>query len=245
MNEPLPADRFGDASFMQGGNTGYLEHVQARHAADPDSVDSAWAAFFQRLGEDPRTATDSGGGPSWARADWPPLPRGGWYDGPGPEQPATTAHRHQQAAALGETIKAKAQTSGAVISDDVVKRAVLDSIRALMLIRAYRIRGHLIADIDPLGLRTRATLHPELDPRSYGFDETEMDRPIFIDNVLGLEIASLRQIMQIVQRTIHAHLKPRTGKLAERTYRGAGQGNPLYPCGSQGDLAKDGRGRGV
>ncbi|NBO21382.1 MAG: 2-oxoglutarate dehydrogenase E1 component, partial [Rhodobacteraceae bacterium] len=67
-------------------------------------------------------------------------------------------------------------------------------------IRAYRIRGHLIADIDPLGMREQTT-HPELDPASYGFTDADMDRPIFIDNVLGLQTASMRQIVEIVKRT--------------------------------------------
>ena len=67
-----------------------------------------------------------------------------------------------------------------------------------MLIRAYRIRGHLAADLDPLGLREMPP-RPELDPKSYGFTEADMDRPIFIDNVLGLEIASIREILEIVQ----------------------------------------------
>lgn len=69
-----------------------------------------------------------------------------------------------------------------------------------MIIRAYRIRGHLVADLDPLGLQSEEP-HPELDPRSYGFTEADMDRPIFIDNVLGLEVASLREIIDILQRT--------------------------------------------
>ena len=68
----------------------------------------------------------------------------------------------------------------------------LDSLRALMLIRAYRIRGHLVADLDPLGMRNQ-TPHPELDPVSYGFSGPDMDRPIFIDNVLGLQVASLKR----------------------------------------------------
>jgi 2-oxoglutarate dehydrogenase E1 component len=65
-----------------------------------------------------------------------------------------------------------------------LKRAVLDSIRALMLIRAYRIRGHLVADLDPLGMRDQ-TPHPELDPKSYGFTEADMDRPIFSTTCWG------------------------------------------------------------
>ena len=77
---------------------------------------------------------------------------------------------------------------------------MLDSIRALMLIRAYRIRGHLAADLDPLGMRDE-TPHPELDPKTYGFGDADMDRPIFIDNVLGLQVAPMRQIVEIVKRT--------------------------------------------
>ena len=77
---------------------------------------------------------------------------------------------------------------------------MLDSIRALMLIRAYRIRGHLSADLDPLGMRA-ATARPELDPKTYGFTEGDMDRPIFLDNVLGLQVATMRQIVEIVKRT--------------------------------------------
>ena len=70
-----------------------------------------------------------------------------------------------------------------------------------MIIRAYRIRGHLAADLDPLGLtRTRRTTR-SLTPTSYGFTEADMDRPIFIDKVLGLESATMRQIVEIVKRT--------------------------------------------
>ena len=83
---------------------------------------------------------------------------------------------------------------------------MLDSIRALMLIRAYRIRGHLVADLDPLGMRDQ-TPHPELDPKSYGFTEADMDRPIFIDNVLGLESASMREIEAILKNVQQATAK--------------------------------------
>jgi 2-oxoglutarate dehydrogenase E1 component len=104
------------------------------------------------------------------------------------------------AKAAGKKIKEKAADKGVEVSDDQIKRAVLDSLRALMLIRAYRIRGHLAADLDPLGMRAAST-HPELDPKTYGFTEADMDRPIFIDNVLGLQMASMRQIVEIVKRT--------------------------------------------
>jgi 2-oxoglutarate dehydrogenase E1 component len=81
-----------------------------------------------------------------------------------------------------------------------VRAAILDSVRALMLIRVFRVRGHLMARFDPLGLEGRR-YHPELDPKTYGFSDADMDRPIFLDNMLGLESATLRQILQILRET--------------------------------------------
>jgi 2-oxoglutarate dehydrogenase E1 component len=106
----------------------------------------------------------------------------------------------QEAAAAKEKILGKAKELNSTISQEAVKRAVLDSIRALMIIRAHRIRGHLSADLDPLKLQATGQ-HLELQPKSYGFEEADMDRPIFIDNVLGLQFASMRQIIDILKRT--------------------------------------------
>jgi 2-oxoglutarate dehydrogenase E1 component len=105
-----------------------------------------------------------------------------------------------EAAAAKEKILGKAKELDSTVSQEAVKRAVLDSIRALMIIRAHRIRGHLSADLDPLKLQVTGQ-HLELQPKSYGFEEADMDRPIFIDNVLGLQFASMRQIIDILQRT--------------------------------------------
>ncbi|MGB1548253.1 MAG: 2-oxoglutarate dehydrogenase E1 subunit family protein, partial [Alphaproteobacteria bacterium] len=88
----------------------------------------------------------------------------------------------------------------ATVSEAEVHTATLDSIRALMMIRAYRVRGHLIANFDPLGLH-KEKYHPELDPKSYGFTEADYDRPIFIDNVLGMERATLREILDALRQT--------------------------------------------
>ena len=79
-----------------------------------------------------------------------------------------------------------------------MRAATKDSLRALMMIRTYRVRGHLEARLDPLGLQVPAR-HPELDPATYGFSLADMDRPIFIDNVLGLEVATPRQILEVLR----------------------------------------------
>ena len=196
MTEQSPNDQFHASSFMQGHNAEYLEQLYAQYANDPNAVDAAWQEFFRALGDAELDVKAEAHGPSWARADWPPQPADEMTSALTGEWPVAA----EEAKGAGDKIKAKAQEKGVEISDDMVQRAVLDSIRALMLIRAYRIRGHLVADLDPLGMRDQ-TPHPELDPKSYGFAEADMDRPIFIDNVLGLQMASIRQIIDIVKRT--------------------------------------------
>ncbi len=196
MTDQSPNDQFHASSFMQGHNAEYLEQLYAQYAKDPNAVDQAWRDFFAALGDAPGDAQAEAAGPSWARADWPPVPHDDLTNALTGEWPAAAA----EIDGAGRKIKDKAAEKGVEITDAQVKRAVLDSIRALMIIRAYRIRGHLVADLDPLGMRDQ-TVHPELDPKSYGFTDADMDRPIFIDNVLGLQMASMRQIMEIVQRT--------------------------------------------
>ncbi|MEO1476851.1 MAG: 2-oxoglutarate dehydrogenase E1 component, partial [Pseudomonadota bacterium] len=174
MTDQSPNDIFHASSFLQGHNAEYIEQLYARFANDPNAVDEAWQQFFRQLGDTEIDAKREAEGPSWARADWPPQPSdeltsaldGQWAE---PEKQV-------------EKIKAKAAEKGAPVSDEQARQAVLDSLRALMLIRAYRIRGHLVAQLDPLGMRDE-TPHPELDPKSYGFTEADMDRPIFIDKV--------------------------------------------------------------
>ncbi|PVH27344.1 2-oxoglutarate dehydrogenase E1 component [Pararhodobacter oceanensis] len=198
MNDQSPNDAMHASSFLDGANAEYIDQLQARYAQDPASVDAAWAAFFEATGDDDATATRQAAGPSWARADWPPSPRDELTNALTGEWPAETPAPEAQAA--GDKIRAKAEEKGIELSDTQVQRAVLDSLRALMIIRAYRIRGHLAADLDPLNHRDE-TPHPELDPANYGFTDADMDRPIFIDNVLGLQVASMRQILEILKRT--------------------------------------------
>ncbi len=195
MTDQSPNDLFHASSFMQGANAAYLEQLYARYANDPNAVDAAWQEFFRQLGDGEIDVKKEAAGPSWARPDWPPQPNDDLTGALTGEWPPEAEARE-----AGKKIRDKAAEKGVEVSDDAIQRAVLDSVRALMLIRSYRIRGHLAADLDPLGLRDHG-YRPELDPRSYGFTEADMDRPIFIDNVLGLQIASIREILNIVKRT--------------------------------------------
>ena len=184
---------FARTSFLYGGNGAYIEDLYARYETDPNAVDAEWRAFFESLKDNAADVQKIAHGPSWKRPDWPPLARGeliAALDGDWSEVSRT----------VGDKIKASAQAKGVEVSAEQVQQATRDSVRALMLIRAYRIRGHLHAHLDPLGLEPPKS-HEEIEPQSYGFTETDMDRPIFLDHVLGMEFATLREIIAILQRT--------------------------------------------
>jgi 2-oxoglutarate dehydrogenase E1 component len=184
---------FALTSFLYGANASYIDDLYARYEADPKSVDAEWQSFFQSLKDDAADVGENARGPSWRRSDWPR-----------PERTDLTAALDsdwtETSKAISTKVKTKAQTSGVELSTADVERATRDSIRALMLIRAYRARGHFHADLDPLGLQPPND-EEELNPGTYGFGEGDLDRPIFLDKVLGLEFGTIRQIVAILRRT--------------------------------------------
>ena len=197
MTDQSNNDQFHASSFMQGHNAEYLEQLYARYAENPNAVDEAWQSFFKELG-DAEAAQAEAEGPSWARKDWPPSPQDDLTAALDGQWPVEAAPKETKA--IAEKIAGKAQDMKVEVSEGAIRAAVLDSIRAIMIIRAYRIRGHLAADLDPLGMKEPED-HPELDPKNYGFAPADMDRPIFIDNVLGLETATMNEIIAILKRT--------------------------------------------
>jgi 2-oxoglutarate dehydrogenase E1 component len=78
-------------------------------------------------------------------------------------------------------------------------QAARDSVRAIQLIRAWRVIGHFAADLDPLKL-TPPVLHPQLDPKTHGFTDADLDRKVFLDGVLGLTAATPREIIAELKR---------------------------------------------
>jgi 2-oxoglutarate dehydrogenase E1 component len=183
---------FARTSFLYGSNAPYLDELYARYEADPETVDGEWQSFFQSLKDDARDVAKNARGASWGRPDWQPLERA--------DLAATFDGFAETRQALGAKVQAQAQTRGVDISSEAVERATRDSIRALMLIRAYRARGHFHANLDPLGLQPQPR-EEELEPSAYGFTEADLDRPIFLDKVLGLEFGTVREIVAILRRT--------------------------------------------
>ena len=184
---------FALSSFLQGANATYIDDIYARYERDPSSVDPEWQEFFRSLKDPPTDVIRNAEGPSWARSNWPLTPRddltsaldGNWV---GIEK------------AVSSKIAAQAQAKGADLTSADLLQATRDSVRALMLVRAYRMRGHFHANLDPLGIEAPKS-HEELDPQSYGFSEADFDRRIFLDHVLGLEYGTLREIVAICERT--------------------------------------------
>ena len=193
MNKTDLITAFEQSSFLYGGNAQFIEGLYAKYLENPAAVDIHWRQFFAGLDDDPAAAKQQVSGPSWARKGWPPTPTGDLVSAFDGNWPAMEK-------AVGAKIEAKSKEAGASLSVDEVRKATMDSVRALMMIRAFRMRGHLAADLDPLKLAERPA-QPELDPATYGFSEADLDRPIFLDKVLGLEQATIRQIVDILQRT--------------------------------------------
>ena len=176
-------------SFLFGANAPFIEELYARYLADANAVDAEWRTFFEALGEQKADVLAEVRGASWA-------PNGSHVIGAVDlETLPAPANRNLK----GNGAAAPAALAGRTEAE--IRAAAQDTARALMLIRAYRIRGHLEADLDPLGL-VRQAPHRELDPATYGFGEADWDRPILIFGSLALgESATLRQIMDRLRKT--------------------------------------------
>jgi 2-oxoglutarate dehydrogenase E1 component len=179
--------------FLAGIDSAYVEDLHARYQENPASVDASWRAFFGTLDDDRTGVVKSARGPGWKRPNWPIAPTGemvsvldgdwGWLE-----------------KQVKDKLKGKAQAKGAEITQEQLQAAARDSVRAIMMIRAYRMRGHLHAKLDPLEIAPE-TDHEELHPSSWGFTDADWDRRIFIDHVLGLEFATVREMLEILRRT--------------------------------------------
>ncbi len=182
------------ASLGTGGNAGEVLDLFRRHRQGGD-LPPEWQGFFADLTDEALAMLDglaaeggpSAGNGSAADSGTPARDDGLWAVTTEPQPRADGRPSYIPPFAFAPT-------------SDAVRAAAQDSIRALMLIRSYRVRGHLEAELDPLGLAER-TQHPELDYRTYGFTDEDLDRQIFIAQVLGRESATLREIVQILRNT--------------------------------------------
>ncbi|WP_273717398.1 MULTISPECIES: 2-oxoglutarate dehydrogenase E1 component [Bartonella] len=189
---------FAQTSFLYGGNADYIDQLYAQYEKDPTSVDSQWRAFFEGLHDNKEDVLKNAEGATWQRDNWPLKPDGELVSALDGDWSSLEKY-------LGDKLKEKAVTGvaqkGKASSEQDVIRATRDSVHAIMMIRAFRARGHLRAKLDPLQLAEKLEDYKELSPEAYGFTPADYERPIFIDNVLGLEYATIPQMLEILNRT--------------------------------------------
>jgi 2-oxoglutarate dehydrogenase E1 component len=165
-------------SFLSGTNAAFVESLYAQYLENPDAVDPSWRAYFSGLGQTQLAPAQLGRGPEWRRDQKPRYENGDLVSALTGQWPAKKG----------------------VTSEADLHKAAQDSIRAIQLVRAYRVIGHRAADLDPLKI-TPAQQHPQLEPTFYGFHTEDLDRPIFLDGVMGLETSTPRQVTEILKRT--------------------------------------------
>ena len=141
MNKTDLITAFEQSSFLYGGNAQFIEGLYAKYLENPAAVDIHWRQFFAGLDDDPASAKKQVSGPSWQRKDWPLAPTGDLVS-------AFDGNWTVVEKVVGTKIEAKAKETGKGLSVDEVRKATMDSVRALMMIRAFRMRGHLAADLD-------------------------------------------------------------------------------------------------
>jgi len=187
---------FAETSFLYGSNASFIEDLHEKWAADPASVSGEWRAFFDQLRDNAESVKASGAAGAWGRpVTTEPSEATGVFDG---RWPAPKADPKKPGAAAAAP--APAAAPDAAVLAEAVRTAAHDSIRALMLIRSYRVRGHLQASLDPLGIEQPPS-NPELTPEFYGFSEADLDRPIFLDGVLGFQTGTIREVLALLKRT--------------------------------------------
>jgi 2-oxoglutarate dehydrogenase E1 component len=168
----MSRDEIIENSYLFGANAPFIEELYQRYLVSPTSVDASWQRYFAALGDSP-THT-----PSWAQDTTQVIGQ------PDPDAPA----------------KKDAPKGAAPAAGQVSQQAVLDAVRAQQLIRAYRVRGHLAAQLDPLGLEEKEH-HADLDPASYGFTPADFNRPIYVGGAFGHERATLAELLGELQST--------------------------------------------
>jgi 2-oxoglutarate dehydrogenase E1 component len=177
-------------SFLSGTNALYVERLYEQYLADPNSVEQGWREYFAGLGERNLSPTQLGQGPAFARGKAPALPTDDNTlalsgQTPPPKAPASA--------------KASAGKPAAADPADVTE-AAKNAIRAVQMVRAYRMIGHFEAELDPLGITPRPP-QPSLDPANYGFEGAGLETPVFVDGVLGFDSTTPRQLLEKLRAT--------------------------------------------
>ena len=192
---------FQDQTFLSPANEAYVEEMLERFLRDPGLVSEEWQSYFAELNENATDFLHDRRGATWSNRDSGVVGKSATSTkGNGAQSLSDflTDGKDFEDVSLGALAAILSQNgSGAQASSGI---SSLDSIKAIMLIRAYRTIGHREADLDPLHLEQKKRQMPDLSIESFGFSEADLDKTIFINYYLGLESATLREIVGICRQ---------------------------------------------
>ena len=152
-----------NATFLNKSNSGFIEEMYVKFIEGDPNLPESWRSYFESLDEDLEVISKEIQGPNWS-----------------PKKIKINRNN----------LNYKNNVPTENVNAD---KKVSDSIRAITLIRAYRTRGHLIANLDPLGLMKREYLH-DLHPKDHGFTADDLNRKIFLDNYMDIGHATIKEI---------------------------------------------------
>ena len=167
---------FEKTSFLQGGNGPFIKKLYLKYLKNPESIPQSWAQFFDGLDEDQETIRKEILGPSWA-----------------PQKNNTLKNiflEKDKEASISET----------AVPHESYEKEKEQSVKAIALIRAYRIRGHLIANLDPLGMMERKYLH-ELHPSDHGFKKEDYNKKIYLHEYMDRGYATIKELLLFLKKT--------------------------------------------
>ena len=159
-------------SFLQGANSPFIEKMYLQYLNNPNNIPQSWRDFFEGLNEDKKIVQSELSGPSWA-----------------PKKNNISNND------VKETFKSIDQTSAHINFEKEKEQ----SVKAIALIRAYRIRGHLIAKLDPLNMLERKYLH-DLHPKDHGFKTEDYKTQIYLNGYLDRSHANLNEILSFLRK---------------------------------------------
>ena len=168
---------FEKTSFLTKSNSAFLEQMYLKYINKDLDLPSSWKNYFDDLGDELDLVVNEIKGPSWA-----PIKK--------------------QINIVEKKPKKEVHSNGSVknaISENNLQNNI-DSIKAVELIRAYRLRGHLLAKLDPLGLKKTEYLE-ELHPEYYGFKKSDYKREIFLNGVTNKKYSNINEILTFLNNT--------------------------------------------
>ena len=171
---------FEQTSFLHGTNSPFIKELYLKYLKDPQSIPESWMEFFNGLNEDQETIKKEILGPSWA---------------PKKKINFETSEIKKNIDANGDILKNKTN-----VADVNVEKEKEQSVKAIALIRAYRIRGHLIANLDPLGMMERKYLE-DLHPSDHGFKKEDYNKKIYIGAYMDKGYATINEILSFFRKT--------------------------------------------